>query len=91
MKAALSAINAIPGVGHATHNMFAVRIGNSELVNDDREYGAAIHVLRAMRESKITDGICVVSRWFGGIHLGKQRFEIIHDIAQSALQSAMIK
>ena len=90
VRAALSAIYAVPGVGHATHNMFAVRIGSSELVNDDREYGGAMHVLKAMRGAGAKDALCVVTRWFGGIHLGRRPFDIIRDVAQAAVLSAVI-
>ena len=65
---------------------WAVRLGNSEVCDDNREYGAAMHIMRAMREQNITDGVCIVSRWFGGVLMGRSRFDVIHSMAKKILR-----
>ena len=61
IKAALAAIRRSDAVSRVTRNIWAARTGDIEFLDDDREYGASQHVLKAMRSSKVR-GLCCVSR-----------------------------
>ena len=82
---AMAALYRKPGVARATHNMFAARIGESVMLEDDREWGAADEIFTVMKERNLRDCICVVTRWYGGTHIGKRRFDTIRDLTSSLL------
>jgi len=84
IKAALASLHSNEAISRATHNIWAGRFGNIELLDDDREWGAANYILKAMRTEKAS-GMCVVSRFFGGIHMGKRRFDIMRDMTRNLL------
>ncbi|KAB7613710.1 YigZ family protein [Amylibacter sp. SFDW26] len=59
----------------ATHNTWAVIFSDGEQVkNDDGESGAGAIILRMLEREKLSDHIVVVTRWYGGTHLGGDRF-----------------
>jgi len=82
---ALAALNRQPGVARATHNIFAARIGESVMLEDDREWGAADEIYKVMKEKNLRDCIVVITRWYGGSHIGKRRFEIMRELTESLL------
>ena len=49
----------------------AVRLG-SEV--DDGEAGAGAVILKMIEREELADHIIVVTRWYGGVHLGGDRF-----------------
>jgi len=60
---------------NATHNCYAYIIGKDRLLqksNDDGEPSgtAGIPMLEVLKKNKLTDTVCVVTRYFGGIKLG---------------------
>ncbi|MFZ1470654.1 MAG: YigZ family protein [Paracoccaceae bacterium] len=59
----------------ATHNTWAL-ISSTEgpLKNDDGESGAGAVILRMLEREGLTDFVVVVTRWYGGVHLGGDRF-----------------
>jgi hypothetical protein len=74
----------------ATHNMTAWRIkGPNETsyqdCDDDGETAAAGRMLHLMQLMDVWDVMVVVTRWYGGIHLGPDRFRIINTAAREAL------
>ncbi len=59
----------------ATHNTWAVVFADGEQVkNDDGESGAGAIILRMLEREEMFDHIVVVTRWYGGTHLGGDRF-----------------
>ncbi|MCU0900565.1 MAG: YigZ family protein [Cypionkella sp.] len=59
----------------ATHNTWAVRLsGDGPVKNDDGESGAGAVILRMLEREGLDDCIVVVTRWYGGVHLGGDRF-----------------
>lgn len=59
----------------ATHNSWAcVLAGEGPQRNDDGESGAAAVIQRMLERAGLTDHIVVVTRWYGGTHLGGDRF-----------------
>jgi putative IMPACT (imprinted ancient) family translation regulator len=59
----------------ATHNTWAL-LSSAEgpLKNDDGEVGAGMVILRMLEREELSDHLIVVTRWFGGTHLGGDRF-----------------
>lgn len=79
----------------ATHNMTAWRIqgrGREGVVikdcDDDGETAAGARLLHLLELTGVMDGMVVVSRWYGGVHLGPDRFRIINATARDALVRA---
>ena len=59
----------------ATHNSWAaVLAGDGPHRNDDGEAGAAAVILRMLEREGLADHIIAVTRWYGGTHLGGDRF-----------------
>ncbi len=59
----------------ATHNTYAVRFADgTERKNDDGEGGAGAIILQMMQREGLEDAVIVVTRWYGGVHLGGDRF-----------------
>ena len=59
----------------ATHNSWAM-VSSTEgpLKNDDGESGAGAVILRMLEREGLQDFVVVVTRWYGGVHLGGDRF-----------------
>ncbi|KAJ5665193.1 uncharacterized protein N7477_007641 [Penicillium maclennaniae] len=88
-------------VAVATHNISAWRIKQkkdgghisdpdaAETVaqdyDDDGETAAGGRLLHVMQLMDVWNVLVVVSRWFGGIHLGPARFRLINDAGRDAL------
>jgi len=85
VNAALARINLDLNVAGATHNIWAARVGEEELVDDDGEWGGAMKIMDVLQEKDIENGIVVVTRWFGGVMLGQKRFDTIKSLAEQAL------
>ncbi len=59
----------------ATHNSWAAVLSDGGPVkNDDGEAGAAAVILKMIEREGLVDHIIVVTRWYGGVHLGGDRF-----------------
>jgi uncharacterized protein (DUF1810 family) len=74
----------------ATHNITAWRIRGAngatyQDCDDDGETAAGGRVLHLMQLMDVWDVMVVVTRWYGGIQLGPDRFRIINTAAREAL------
>lgn len=74
----------------ATHNMTAWRIkGPNDTsyqdCDDDGETAAGGRMLHLMQLMDVWNVMVVVTRWYGGIHLGPDRFRIINTASREAL------
>ena len=58
----------------ATHNTWAVVCADGPLKGDDGEAGAGAVILKMLEREGLRDHIIVVTRWYGGVHLGGDRF-----------------
>jgi putative IMPACT (imprinted ancient) family translation regulator len=59
----------------ATHNTWACVLSDGGAVkNDDGESGAAAVILKMLERAELRDHVVVVTRWYGGVHLGGDRF-----------------
>lgn len=64
----------------ATHNTWAVVLSDGgPIKNDDGEAGAGIVILRMLEREGLVDHLVVVTRWFGGVQLGGDRFRRVQD------------
>eukprot|EP00980_Cylindrotheca_fusiformis_P009448 scaffold2068_cov96-Cylindrotheca_fusiformis.AAC.4 len=81
-------------VGQASHNMFAYSFLDETsgcLVSDsddDGEKGSGNKLASLLELTDAQNCIVVVSRWFGGVHLGPARFKWIASVARQALEEA---
>ncbi len=70
----------------ATHNTWAVILSDGgPLKGDDGESGAGMVIVNMLEHDKITDHIIVVTRWYGGIQLGGDRFRRVKDCVAAYL------
>ena len=87
LKAAFVALKRDEHVAKATHNAWALRLADGrELMSDNFEFGAAQKILDVLRAENITDRICVVSRWYWGVHMGADRFTWYENAAKEAVK-----
>lgn len=81
-------------VAKATHNMIAYRFWDAKREcwvsdnDDDGEKGAGAKLAALLEMANVTNVIVVVSRWFGGIHLGSSRFKYFASVARDALEES---
>ena len=74
----------------ASHHIFAYRIhAVGEVIyqdfDDDGENTAGRRLLCLLQAMNVWDVLVVVSRWYGGIKLGPNRFNIINNVAREAV------
>ncbi|XP_058799465.1 protein IMPACT-like [Phymastichus coffea] len=80
----------------ATHNMYAYRIYNESTkyflhdCDDDGEAQAGRRLMHLLEIMDVKNLIVVVSRWYGGIHLGPDRFRHINNAARQVLTAANV-
>ena len=63
----------------ATHNTWALLTDDGPLKNDDGESGAGMVILRMLEREDLRNHLIIVTRWFGGKHLGGDRFRHVQD------------
>lgn len=82
-----------PHLETATHNAWAMRtsFGSSPLVQeasfDDGETGCGKFLLELLREAKVTNTVVVLTRWYGGIMLGPDRWRLMRECINDALSA----
>jgi len=85
-----------PKLQKATHNMYAYRIASKDGIgviqdnDDDGETAAGGRLAHLLQILDVTDVLVVVSRWYGGVKLGSDRFKHINNAARSALINAKL-
>ncbi len=72
----------------ATHNTWGLLLGTVPIKNDDGESGAGNVILRMLERDGITDHIIIVTRWYGGKHLGGDRFRHVQTAVRAYLEAA---
>ena len=81
-------------VAKASHNMFAYRFTNNDqggMVSDnddDGEKGSGAKLAALLELAGAQNVMVIVSRWYGGVHLGPARFKWIASTAREALEKA---
>jgi putative IMPACT (imprinted ancient) family translation regulator len=70
----------------ATHHSWAALLSvGGPLKNDDGEAGAGAVIQKMLEREAVPDRIVVVTRWYGGVHLGGDRFAHIVTCTRAAL------
>jgi len=72
----------------ATHNSWAFLQDGSPVKNDDGESGAGMVIVRMLERAELHNHIIVVTRWYGGKHLGGDRFRHIQYAVRHYLDNA---
>lgn len=81
-------------IREADHNITAWRVesdsgGIMEDSNDDGESGGGRHILQVMQSSDVVGMLLVVTRWYGGIMLGPDRWRIMSQVSRDALSQRL--
>jgi putative IMPACT (imprinted ancient) family translation regulator len=72
----------------ATHLSWAAVLSDGgPLKHDDGEAGAGALILKMLEREAVLDRIIVVTRWYGGVQLGGDRFAHIATCTRAALQA----
>lgn len=71
----------------ATHNTWAAILPDGPIKNDDGETGAGAVILRMLEREGISGHIIVVTRWYGGKHLGGDRFRHVQNCVRAYLDA----
>ena len=75
----LTELNRNKKFAKATHNSWGLICGDQMIKNDDGEAGAGMVILRMLEREGLRDLIVVVTRWFGGEHLGGDCFRHVRE------------
>ncbi|MAU47892.1 MAG: hypothetical protein CMP09_24395 [Yangia sp.] len=71
----------------ATHNTWGLLTEAGPVKNDDGESGAGMVILRMLEREELRDHLVVVTRWYGGKHLGGDRFRHVQDAVRLYLDA----
>lgn len=69
----------------ATHNSWAAILGRDPVKDDDGEGGAGALMLQMLERERFLDHVVIVTRWYGGKHLGGDRFRHVADAVRHYL------
>ncbi|MBA3909733.1 MAG: hypothetical protein C0524_07555 [Rhodobacter sp.] len=82
----LSGLRSRRKFARATHHSWAAILSDGgPLKADDGEAGAGAVILKMLEREGLTDRIIVVTRWYGGVHLGGDRFANVVTCTRAAL------
>lgn len=74
-KAFIAALKSEKKFAKATHNSWAAVLADGSVVKeDDGESGAGAVIARMIERAELRGHIVVVTRWYGGVNLGGDRF-----------------
>ena len=83
--ALLSALKRQKRFAKATHNSWAAILSGEPVKDDDGESGAGALMLQMLERAGLTDHLVIVTRWYGGKHLGGDRFRHVADAVRHYL------
>ena len=63
----------------ATHHSWGLLCAEGSLARDDDEAGAGAVIVRMLERAGLRDHVVVVTRWYGGKHLGGDRFRHVQE------------
>ena len=69
----------------ATHNTWAAILSGEAVRDDDGESGAAQIIQQMLERAGLEDHMIIVTRWYGGKHLGGDRFRHVVDAVRHYL------
>ncbi|MDF0602948.1 YigZ family protein [Psychromarinibacter sp. C21-152] len=71
----------------ATHHSWGLITADGPVKTDDGESGAGLVILRMLERAGLQDHIVVVTRWYGGKHLGGDRFRHVQEAVRIYLDA----
>lgn len=87
-KVFLKALKRQKKFAKATHNSWGLITEAGPIKGDDGESGAGNVILRMLEREGLRDHIIVVTRWYGGKHLGGDRFRHVQTAVRAYLDRA---
>lgn len=87
-KAFIKALTRKKKFAKATHNTWGLITADGPVKNDDSETGAGNVILRMLEREGVQNHIVVVTRWYGGKHLGGDRFRHVQTAVRAYLDAA---
>lgn len=69
----------------ATHNSWAAILQGEPVKDDDGKSGAGQLMLQMLDRAGLHDHVIIVTRWYGGKHLGGDRFRHVADAVRHYL------
>lgn len=83
----LKALKRDKAYAKATHNTWGVQLSDgTPLKGDDGESGAGMVILRMLERAGLRDHVIIVTRWYGGKHLGGDRFRHVQTCVNDYLE-----
>ncbi len=73
------ALKADKKFARATHHSWGLLTAQGAVKSDDGEAGAGMVIVRMLERAGLRDHVIVVTRWYGGKHLGGDRFRHVQD------------
>ena len=88
VDAALKALKRDKAYAKATHNTWGVLLPDgTPLKGDDGESGAGMVILRMLERAELQGHVVIVTRWYGGKHLGGDRFRHVQTCVSHDLEA----
>lgn len=88
VDAAIKLLKRDKAYAKATHNTWAVILSDGGAIKaDDGESGAGMVIIRMLEREGLLDHLVVVTRWYGGKHLGGDRFRHVQTCVRSYLDA----
>ena len=73
-----------PNRAKATHNILVYKVGEDVGWIEDGEFGAGRFLTTWLNKQKVENCAIIITRQYGGQHLGTRRYEIMKDVCQEA-------
>lgn len=70
----------------ATHHSWAAVLAGEPVKDDDGEAGAGALILQMLERAGLCDHAVIVTRWYGGKHLGGDRFRHVAEAVRIYLR-----
>lgn len=92
IDAALKALKRDKPYAKATHNTWGALLPDEgPTKSDDGESGAGMVILRMLELDDITCHLVIVTRWYGGKHLGGDRFRHVQTCVRAYLDDLAVR
>lgn len=88
IDAALADLKRDRAYAKATHNTWAADLAaGGPIKGDDGESGAGMVIIRMLMREELKDHLIIVTRWYGGKHLGGDRFRHVQTCVRAYLDA----
>ena len=83
----LKALKRSKKFARATHNSWGLITDTGPIKSDDGESGAGNVILRMLEREDLKNHLVVVTRWYGGKHLGGDRFRHVQTAVRAYFEA----